>query len=76
MIEKVLISFRPITNEFLGKQSERKKQEKELLEIPLKEDWFQDYVSLENLDNTLFSGIKISKKNIKKLLLFIKIIGS
>ena len=56
MIEKVLISFRPITNDFLGKQSERKKQEK-LLEIPLKEDWFtQDYVILENLDNTLFSG--------------------
>ena len=38
-IENVLISFRPITNDFLGKQSERKKQEKEL-EIPLKEDWF------------------------------------
>ena len=55
-IENVLISFRPITNDFLGKQSERKKQEKEL-EIPLKEDWFtQDYVILENLDNTLFSG--------------------
>ena len=43
IIEKVLVSFRPITDEFLGKQSERKKQESNL-EIPLNIDWFtNDY---------------------------------
>ena len=53
-IEKVLISFRPITSEFLGKQSERKKQEKEL-EIPPKEDYFtQDYRTLGKLELTLW----------------------